>query len=236
MTIVVAISRTGDASVIADCRLSWPSPTGETIRRDVCQKLVVANGWSVVGIAGNLCMARHHLNGVVNRLRETEARAPDWLKDDDLLKDFIAQGCRNHARRWGAGHEVCAEQAATLIIAWMDWSRSIVSPAPGSDDAPFVPGTEIIVVRSPELEVRRTRMGLDVIGTPSVAPRMRDEAFSTWLYFARWGEEYGEAHRALLVTQMVRDMLGDRGGVPAVGGLFQVATLSRSGVGAVPYF
>lgn len=235
MTIVAGVSSTFDAVVLADCRLSYPSPTGESLKRDVCQKLVSANGWSVVGFAGQLCIARHLLNGIVNRLRETDPQRPDWLQDDGLLKEFVANGRSNHAARWGPGHEACQNAKARLLIAWMDYSRSIMAPTLGADDAPFVPGTEIVIVRSPEMDVTRTRMGLDIIGTPSITPAMREEAFNLLLHFAR-GAEHGHAHRALMATQVMRDLLSDRGGVPGVGGLFQAVTLTTKGVEPLSYF
>ena len=234
MTIVVGVSSIFDAVVVADCRLSYGMATGEMIRRDVCQKLVVANGWSVVGLAGHLCLARHLLNGTVNRLRETPPEDPAWLKDDDLLTAFFAEGRRNHAR-FGPRHRACQDQKARLLIAWMDYSRSVWEPAPGSADGPLVPGAEVVVVRSPELDVKRTRLGLDVIGLPVIAPKMRDEAFAMLLQFGHEGQ-HGEAHRGLMAAQVVRRLLADRGGAPAVGGLFQVATVSAKGVGVVPYF
>lgn len=235
MTIVAGVSSVFDTVVLADCRLSYPSPTGVLLKRDVCQKLVGANGWSVVGFAGQLCIARHLLNGIVNRLRDTDPQRPDWLQNDESLKEFVANGRSNHAARWGPGHEACQDAKARLLIAWMDYSRSIFAPGPGANDAPFVPGTEIVVVRSPELDVRRTRLGLDIIGTPSIAPAMRNEAFNLLLHFAH-GSEHGLVHRALMATQVVRDLLADRGGVPAVGGLFQAVTLSTKGVEPLSYF
>ena len=58
MTIVVGFSDTVEAIVIADSRLGTYDQYGDLrVQRDICQKLVAANAWSVVGFAGDLCLA-----------------------------------------------------------------------------------------------------------------------------------------------------------------------------------
>ena len=78
MTIIQAVMTGAEVCLLADCRLSSIDADGNPIAyrpgailaRDVCQKLVVADGRAVVGFAGDLCLARDLLRGVVNRIRQ----------------------------------------------------------------------------------------------------------------------------------------------------------------------
>lgn len=57
MTVVLTVNTVfAGAVVIADSRLTGYSKRGDPYPyRDVCQKLLLANGWSIVGFAGLLC-------------------------------------------------------------------------------------------------------------------------------------------------------------------------------------
>jgi hypothetical protein len=222
-----------DAFVLADCRLTYRSNSG-AVYRDGCQKMVVANAWSVVAFAGDLCLGRHLLNGVVSRLRETPFDDARWLADDSELLRFVEAGMTNHLLL-GPEHIDCRRYSAALMIVWMDHSTR-VSPDGANM---FPPVSQIVVVGTPELSCRRKHRGLDVIGSGSiVAQPMQKEAFDMLVDFGRYhgDPETSPAHRALLATQVVRDLLHDAGGDPGVGGLYQVVTLDSHSVTSVPYF
>ena len=51
MTIVFGVVTDTEICMMADCRLSSAVGNQVTPIRDVCQKLIVANGWSMVGFA-----------------------------------------------------------------------------------------------------------------------------------------------------------------------------------------
>jgi hypothetical protein len=85
VTVVAGVAFRSEALLLADTRLAAEDSEGRPlVLRDVCQKLIIANGWSVAGFAGDLCLARHLLRGVVNRLRESTPDAADWLQEDTL--------------------------------------------------------------------------------------------------------------------------------------------------------
>ncbi len=202
--------------------------------RDICQKLVPANGWSLVGFAGDLCLGRHLLNGIVTRLQNTEPNAANWLKDNQELKEFVREGTYFHA--WQkADHIPCQSEGVALLIAWMDYSRSIIDDDLEAREQTFVPGTEIVVIQTPGITVSRIQMGLDIIGSGAViAQRIRDGAFWKIANFAR-GHEYEQSIRCCFSAEVVLRLLSNAN-VPTVGGLLQMASLSRSGVEVVPYF
>ena len=68
MTIVVGSSSLMDGFMIADCQLTYPGPRGTFRYRDVCQKLFVTEYGVVVGIAGNVCLAKYIAAGLINYL------------------------------------------------------------------------------------------------------------------------------------------------------------------------
>ena len=91
MTIIQAVMSGAEVCLLADCRLSPIDARGNPIAYrpgailacDVCQKLVVADGRAVVGFAGDLCLARDLLRGVVNRIRQDPDGAAAWLRSDE---------------------------------------------------------------------------------------------------------------------------------------------------------
>jgi hypothetical protein len=59
MTVVAAVSTGAEICVVADCRLSIVDDKRRLlVAQDVCQKLIAANTWSIVGFSGDLCLAR----------------------------------------------------------------------------------------------------------------------------------------------------------------------------------
>lgn len=117
MTIVAAVSTTFDAVMVADCRLSMVDPQGRLIvARDICQKLFVPNGWSVLAFAGDLCLGRTLIRGVFSRLQTTDPFHSDWLRDDREILSFIAEGIARHSRE-KADHSQCRRKTVQLLIA-----------------------------------------------------------------------------------------------------------------------
>src|SRR3712207_3579298 len=61
MTVVAGVSTLTEAFVVADTRLSagQDAQGRPLVVRDFCQKLVSPNAWSLIGFAGQLCLARY---------------------------------------------------------------------------------------------------------------------------------------------------------------------------------
>jgi hypothetical protein len=238
MTLVVGVNSTFDAFAVADCRLLWRSAGGPVVR-DACQKIVMATHWAAAGFSGDLCLGRHLMAGFVKRIRQTPFDDPGWLKDNDELMRFVVQGIAAHVLP-GPAHAECQKKEASVLIAWMDYSRSIYRAREG-DEERFIPGAEITVVRTPRLgqNVRRTRRGIDTIGSGSkIKKAMREQAYNMLMGFGRFDGDADvmAAHRALLGTQVVRDLLADQGGDEGVGGLYEVIAVDKHKVWSVPYF
>lgn len=232
MTIVAGISSDDfEAVVVADSRLSTADEHGNPlIVRDICQKLIVANGWSIVGFAGHLCLARQLLGMVMNRLKATPYSALDWLKDDEQLLRFISGGIHRHVRE-KADHRPCQTEPVELMIAWMDYTQRVLPNENGPGEV--LAATEIVVLRTPEMRVRRTRFGSDIIGAGMrIHPDLRKMEIDL-SNFAR-GANNGLSFRCLLTIQAVQGLL-EKIGEPTVGGLFQATILSQEGVRPVPY-
>jgi hypothetical protein len=68
MTLVAALNREFDLSIVADARLSTIDARGQVeTARNVCQKVMLANAWSPIALPGDLCLGRFLLNGVLPR-------------------------------------------------------------------------------------------------------------------------------------------------------------------------
>jgi hypothetical protein len=154
MTIVAGVVTKDDICMVADCRLSIVDHRGQLhAARDVCQKLIVANGWSLVGFAGDLCLGRDLLRCTVNRIRATPHTDARWLRSDDAILDFIQKSVRLH-RREKADHRPCQRRRVDLMIGWLDYGQF-----------PMAPNMEVISISSPQLTVKRLTFGIDVIGS-----------------------------------------------------------------------
>src|SRR4051794_13636221 len=106
MTIIFGVVTDTEICMMADCRLSSTAGKRVVALRDVCQKLIVANGWSMVGFAGDLCLGRDLLRCVVNRIRATPPTDARWLRSDEAILDFIRKSVRLHVREV-ADHRPC---------------------------------------------------------------------------------------------------------------------------------
>src|SRR5262245_59863754 len=97
MTIIQAVMTGAEICLLADCRLTPIDANGNTIEyrpgvvlgRDVCQKLFVADGRAIVGFAGDLCLARYLLGGVINRISKNTERGTAFLRSDDAIREFL---------------------------------------------------------------------------------------------------------------------------------------------------
>ena len=152
----------------ADSRISWIRNEGVLLNaRYVVQKLLVPKGgWSLLGWAGNLCMARDIVRALFNRLSATDPRKPEWMRGDDSIKSFVRDCIALHAEG-RPSHKDCHRQTAQFMIAWLDYGKN-----------PFTQSMEVLTISSPGLEIRRTAFGVDAIGSGAVIlDRMRFESF-----------------------------------------------------------
>lgn len=230
MTIVAGVSSSFDSVVLADSRLARVDDRGNlVVARDICQKLIVANSWSLIGFAGHLCLARHVLATLVARLRDTPIDAPDWLRDDEELLGFIRSAIDSHVREV-ADHRPCQHQPIELLVAWVDHTRSIIAGDHKPGDDRFIPGTELIAMQSPTMAIRRTRLGFDIIGSGAIiTPQMEN----TWLNIVQFGGGH-DPHGWLFASVVVRHLVGSHG-LTTVGGVHQVVHLSYRGVQIMPH-
>jgi hypothetical protein len=232
--VVVGVATYFDGFVAADCQVAFPNGH----RRDYCQKLIVANAWSVIGMAGDICMARYLADGVLGRLRETEIEAQDWLREDREVARFILQGIHAHGPK-NPGHERCADGRAELLIFWRDYQRG--SPE-GGWTGPPIPDPRIITVRANNrrVDIERIRRGVGVIGRNRAFQReLNTPAFDDLVtYFGRFEGDRNvrDAQRALTATTEIRKRLIETDRTTGVGGLYQVMTVSPNSVQTVPYF
>jgi len=239
MTIVVNINTLSEMLLLADTRLSGTGSTGQiVVRQDVCQKLFAPNQWCLVGFAGQLCMARHLLRGLLARLRATSIESPDWLRDDNEVLKFLRRGVQVHGKmRIGPGtdHRQCQRAAVEILIAWVDHGRDFLGYPRSPLDLASRPRMETIVLRTPTMEIQRRAVGVEVIGSGStITPAMREEAFMTIAWHAI-NMPLGEVHRAFLTAVVTRDLLQEAAN-PTVGEAYQLAYLNHMGVHLVPYF
>ena len=120
MTVVVCFNFgiTG-AVMVADSRLSYRGPSGQihTVR-DVCQKIFPPTNWSLMGIAGNLCLGNALGEAVFNRLKATSWAEDLWLDHDDDVSALLHAVRRSHAD-FGPGHQGCVEEGAAILITWI---------------------------------------------------------------------------------------------------------------------
>lgn len=234
MTVVVGVATYVDGFIAADCQVTFPNGR----RRDYCQKLIVANEWSVIGIAGNVCMAGYLADGVLGRLRETDIEHQDWLREDRQLAEFILRGVHAHGAK-NPGHEQCADGQAELLILWRDYKNW--SPVTGWKGPP-IPNPRIVAIRTHNrrVHIERVGRGVGVIGRDRAFQReLNDEHFDEWVtYFGRYDgdRDVRDAQRALVATTMIRKRLIEHNRMSGVGGLFQVATMSHDSIQTVPYF
>jgi hypothetical protein len=236
VTVVVGVATYVDGFVVADCQLTFLDGR----RRDYCQKLIVANDWSVVGIAGDICLARHLADGVVRRLRETDIEYQDWLRDDRAMARFLRDGIDVHGQT-SARHERCVSGRAEFLIMWRDYERW--SPVDGwRPGPPSIPDPRIIAVRinNRRGNIERIRRGVGVIGRDRAFQReVNTEHFDELVsFFGRGSGDHNirDAQRALIATTMIRKRLIETNRTYGVGGLYQVATVSPNSVQTVPYF
>jgi hypothetical protein len=243
VTVVLTVNTVfAGAVVIADSRLTRYSKEGHPYPySDVCQKLLLATGWSIVGFAGLLCPARYVMSGIVQRLRSyadtdadrwTRDNSLDWLRDDDHLRAFVAWGLREHGELGGEHLSICLSRPTEVSIVWVDFRP----PADIKPEQEFWPGTHVVTIRTPDLAVRRTGIGVDVIGSGAVIAEDYDRDFVMKVMNFGDGDEFKRGRsQALFVADTVRNRIQARQ-VGTVGGLYQIAHLSRRGVQIVPYF
>lgn len=239
MTVVLGVSSLVDGFVVADCRLTYPLPGGGRRVHDHCQKLAVANEWSVVGFAGNLCLGRYLLMGVLGWLRETDITNPGWLRDLRQARSYLLQGIPLHPDVF-PGHGQCTQERAAILIAWMDYSRM----SAGGDwrDGPPAPEAKITTLDWDGHQVRANTIvkRAAVIGrSRALAQELYTEEFEDLSLFFRSYDgpsDLLDAQRALLATNALDRRLDETGRTEGVGGLYQVITLGPRGVQTVPYF
>lgn len=239
VTIIVSVNTLSEILLLADTRLSGMGNGGKiVVRQDVCQKLIVPNNWSVVGFAGQLCLARHVLRGFGNRLRATSQDSPDWLRDDIEVLRFFKSSVKSHGKmRSGKGtdHRECERSKVEILISWIDIGRDFSGKQRSSADSKYPPRLETIVLSSPPFQIERYSAGVQVIGSGSViSEELRKEAFTKIAWYAK-GIPYEEVHRAFFTAVVTRDLLDDAAD-PMVGDAYQLAYLSHTGVHVIPYF
>lgn len=243
MTAVVIVNTVfAGAIVVADSRLTRFTRKNEPYPySDVCQKVVTANSWSVVGYAGLLCPARYLLGGIVQRLRSyddakvdewSQDASLDWLRDDDHLRAFITWGLKEHGELGGVHLSQCISLPTEISVVWVDHRI----PPDLREDQVFIPGTHVVTITTPNLAVRRTEIGVDVLGSGGVIAGDFDREFVVKVMNFADGDAFqrGKA-QGMFVAEAVRNRIRARS-VETVGGLYQIVHLCRDGVQVVPYF
>jgi hypothetical protein len=241
MTIIQAVMTGAEICLLADCRLSSVDAYGNPIEyqpgailaRDVCQKLFVADGRAVIGFAGDLCLARDLIRGVLNRIRNDSGGAAGWLRSDDAIRAFLRDGVNLHVQGRPT-HARCRHARVDLLIAWIDHEQSMFG-RPRGEEEEFYPWMGTISIELPTLGIRRRPMGVQVIGSGEV---IRDALMNgPWIdisWFNR-GEDEGPIGRALYAASETTRLLRQVDAA-TVGGLFQVAVLSPRGARLIPHF
>jgi hypothetical protein len=232
----MVVTNTMQAVVLADCRLTGTQGSKPVVFRDVCQKMASTNGWSLVSFAGdNLCLARFLADGLLSRLRRSEPHQVEWLADDDQLRAFVRLGVQEHIADRPL-HNACAKSSVELMVTWMDHTRSIqAGTKPGEPG--WEPGVQVTVITTPRMAIRRTQgFGIEAIGSGAVLTEHIDHDLKMKLItFGGGPDRTANVHRCFFTAEVCRTEL-ERLGVETVGGLYQLAYLSRRGVGVVPYF
>ncbi len=224
MTIAVGAVTFSEICVLADSRISWSDHAGNVLNaRDVAQKLLCPNGWSLIAWAGNLCLARDVLRTLFKKVKETDPFYPDWLRDNNAIRDFLKQAIGLHGKR-RARHKKCERETIQFMIAWIDYGIN-----------PFSRPMEVITITSPGLKISRTTFGIDVIGSGNIIlDSMRYQSFmevaSSFL-----DEPNGPIKRTFVCAGEVAKYLRQVR-VNSVGGLFQIAVLSTEGSRLVDHF
>jgi hypothetical protein len=241
MTVVVASSSLLDGFIVADCQVTYTQPTGGMLRRDFCQKIFITDYGVVVGIAGSICLARFLVTGLIEELNARADDRQEWLKDGDVVMQFLLSGIREHLHRH-PDHAPCRERATELLIAWMDYTRQ----RPDGTWVDGVPAPIMQVMKfwwhQERLWWKRKQRGTIALGrSESFAQDLHDEAYEELVtHFGRFSGMAPviiDAQRALLGTEAIRRRLIETNRAAGVGGLYQVMTLGPSyGGQTVPYF
>ena len=83
MTVVASFATLNEITLLADTRISGPAASGSGLFfHDVWQKLYAPNAWNVVGIAGDVCLARTVLQELCGRLTHTDLSDTEWLRSN----------------------------------------------------------------------------------------------------------------------------------------------------------
>ncbi len=241
MTIVQAVMTGNEILLLADCRLSTVDRFGRPIRdkkegilaRDVCQKLIVADGRAVIGFAGNLCLARDLANTFGNRIRMEPEKVGPFLRSDEAIKKFAQWLVDRHLRQHPQ-HQSCRRTPVEIMIAWVDYEQSIFGK-PRVEGEDFYPWMGTIVVTMPGCVIRRLPMGVEIIGSGGhIREALMDQSWID-ISWSHRDAERGHVGRALQAASETTLLLR-RSGEDTVGGLFQIATVSREGAEVIPYF
>lgn len=242
MTIVQAVMTGAEICLLADCRLSTVDQWGRPIRdkkegilaRDVCQKLIVADGRAVIGWAGSLCLARELVNAFCNRIRIEPERAGAFLRSNEAIKKFARQTVDFHLGRHPS-HQACRRAPVEIMIAWIDHEQSMFGKPPVEGET-FFPWMGAIVFTMPGCVIRRSPVGVEIIGSGGhIRDALMDQKFLDISWSHRHDDEQGHVGRALQAASESTFLLR-RSGEDTVGGLFQLATVSYRGAEVIPYF
>lgn len=241
MTIVQAVMTGAEICLLADCRLSSVNRYGKPIRdkkegilaRDVCQKLIVADGRAVIGFAGSLCLAREMANAFGNLIRKEPDRAGAFLRSDEAIQRF-AQGTVDHHLMRHLRHQDCNRARVEIMIAWVDHEQSM-SGSPRVDGETFCPWMGTIVFTMPGCVIRRRPIGVEIIGSGDhIRDALMDQKFMD-ISWSHRDSDRGHVGRALQAASETTFLLR-RSGEDTVGGMFQIATVSPQGAEVIPYF
>jgi hypothetical protein len=230
MTVVAALSTGFDAALAADSRLSYTLADGKVHAiRDVCQKLVHVNAWCALGFAGHACIGGQLVMAFSALLRRTRREQALWLTDDARVRRFVRRVVDTHAAARPT-HALCRTGLVELLIARRDHTVPR-EPTAAGDTHPI----ELLVVRSPDLLVQRSRgPTVGFVGSGMVAgPEILREAQNGLAGFGQ-GTVHGHRQRCALLAEMTRLVLRQRK-IATVGGGFQLMHLGQERVEAVPY-
>jgi len=227
MTLVAALASGSDISVVGDTRLTTKDQFGHIhATRDLCQKVIPATGWCLVGWSGSLCLGRKVLAGFILRIQDTAIGHAGWLKDDKQLVAF-AKEMRDAHLQQRPKHDECRGATVEMLIAWINHDRSIplAEGTAKALDIALPEQSEVAAVRLPEGTVRRTHSGLIGIGSGVRAfETVRDEKWEEVTELGR-GMEYGNEHRTFMLSEIARTEI-NRVGLADVGTAFQMFHLN----------
>jgi hypothetical protein len=228
VTAIVCFNWNHGAVFIADSRLSYPGPSGQIVTvRDVCQKLWVPNGWSVLGFAGDLCLGNALAGAFFTTLKDKKWARNHLLTADDAMRELILSTLATHPDELGDGHAQCLAKPAALLFAYVGLVAN--NDEHGKFDH-YELGTFTVSITSVG-DIERSGFGAAVLGegAEAIKPELTPKRLTD---IANARDDGSRSLFALLVTSRLIDKYKAKSaGLP-----LQIVQLSPKGVEIMPYF